>query len=169
MMIDIVLVLEWTKSSDLELILEFMNTVYTYASKNKFVRIGVVLFGKEPIPLLDLGGLDMFSDTINVVRNIPLLQHPAEPSLAIIEAVDMLEDLREPISSRRIMFVIASFSSRPKIPLEDALLYTRSIDDLRCYLFTTSNRRPHWLSDDISKEIAILRKGAISKYLRKII
>ncbi|NPA98263.1 MAG: VWA domain-containing protein [Crenarchaeota archaeon] len=168
-MIDIVLVLEWTKSSDLELTMEFMNTVYALASKNKFVRIGIILFGKEPIPLLDLGEPDVFSDTINVIRNIPLLQHPAEPSLAITEAVDMLEDLSEPISTRRIIFTVASFSSRPKIRLEDALLYLRSVGNLNHYLFTTSNRRPRWISNDVAREINILRKGAIAKYLRKII
>ncbi len=168
-MIDIVLALEWTKSSDLELTIEFLQNTYALVSKNQFARMGVVLYGKEPLPLIDLVEASAVDKLLSDIRNIPLLQHPAEPALALYEAIEMLEDLYEPISSRRILLLTASFSSRPKISLEDAIVYVRSIDNLNYYIFTTSSRRPRWLLNNIAKEVSILRKGSLIKYLRKII
>ncbi len=168
-MIDIVLALEWTKSSDLELTIEFLQNTYALVSKNQLARIGIVLYGKEPSPLIDLVEASMVGKLLGDIRNVSLLQHPAEPALALYEAIEMLEDLYEPISSRKIVLLTASFSSRPKISLEDAIVYARSIDGLNYYIFTTSSRRPRWLSNNIAKEVSILRKGSLTKYLRKII
>lgn len=168
-MIDIVLALEWTRSSDLELTMEFLQSTHALVSKNQLARIGIILYGKEPCPILDLVEANKINKLLGEIPNIPLLQHPAEPALAFYEAIEMIEELYDHISSRKVVLLTASFSSRPKILLEDAIVYARSINGLNYYIFTTSNRRPRWLSNNIAKEVSILRRGASIRYLRKII
>lgn len=111
-MIDVVLAVEKSNYIDVYTIDKVVEGFASEARKSGEARVGLVVYASQALPILDL--THDVERVPGAYRDAPLLPGPPNPMPALREAAEMLDDYKDPLTTRGFTIVVWSAKSRPR-------------------------------------------------------
>ncbi|MCE4612750.1 MAG: hypothetical protein F7C07_02820 [Desulfurococcales archaeon] len=111
---DIIVVAEKSRGVNLRLSQSIIEEV-KHESDAIGARLGLVVYSRRPLPLVDLPGSNHIDDEYD---SCPILDGRPEPVLGILEAYEMLQDYKPVLPTTNAIILLWSATVRPRIPFK---------------------------------------------------
>ena len=111
---DVVVVAEKSRGVNLRLSQSIIEEIRREAEAIS-ARLGLVVFSKRPLPLVDLPGDNSIDDAYD---SCPILDGRPEPVTGLLEAYEMLQDYKSTLPTITGIILLWSASVRPRIPFK---------------------------------------------------
>jgi hypothetical protein len=158
-LIDIVLAVEKSNYIDVYTVEKVVEGFASEARKTEEARVGLVVYASQALPILDLThDVDRIP---GAYRDAPLLPGPPNPVPALREAAEMLDDYKDPLTTRSSTLVVWSAKSRPRPSLRLASMQHWSMGFSIAVLLPLQ-KTPMWIKKYFgeSARVYLLRRTA---------
>jgi hypothetical protein len=115
---DVVVVAEKSKGVNIRLAYSIIEEIEKEA-RIADSRLGLVVFSRRPLPLVDLAG--SHASVSEAYNTCPILEGRPEPLVGLLEAYEMIEDYRPVLPSKGSIALLWSAAVRPRAPLREAV------------------------------------------------